>query len=101
MGKIIISIAAVFLMLGFVSISPAQDQRPGQELVFPKDQVKEHPSDIHVGSDPYYRQENKKYEGTDKEGYKRDYDPNAQYYESTTTIKKADKKKKPEEEPVE
>ena len=101
MIKIAISIAAVFLMLGFASISPAQDQKPGQELVFPKDQVKEHPSDIHMGSDPYYRKENKKYEGSDEQGYPRSYDPNTEYREITTTTKKVDKKKKPEDEPAE
>jgi hypothetical protein len=72
----------------------AQEQQPGKELVFPKDTVKEHPSDLHMGSDPYYKKENKKYEGTDETGYPRGYDPNAQYEESTTTYKKKHKKKK-------
>lgn len=108
MRKIIISIAAVFLMLiaGLVLLAKDQksttEQKPGQELVFPKGQVEEHPSDLHMGSDPYYHEENKKYEGTDEKGYPRDYDPSMQYYESTTTYKRVDKKKKPEpQEPQE
>ena len=102
MKKIISSIIAISLMLIFGSIlfakekQTSQEQKPGQELVFPKDMVKEHPSDLHMGSDPYYKKENKKYEGTDETGYPREYDPNSVYYESTAPHKKVDKKKNPE-----
>ena len=101
MRKITISILAAFLMLFFGYVLCAQEQQSGKELVFPKDSVKEHPSDLHMGSDPYYKKENNKYEGTDETGYLRDYDPNAQYEESTTKIKKTKKKKHDSSEPQE
>lgn len=87
--SIVITAAVVIGVLLF-----AQEQKPGQPLVFPKDQVKEHPSDLHMGSDPYYNKEKHKYEGTDEKGYPREYDPNVEYREETTTYKKVDKKKK-------
>lgn len=90
--SIIITAAVVIGVLLF-----AQEQKPGQPLVFPKDQVKEHPSDLHMGSDPYYQKEKHKYEGSDEKGYPREYDPNAEYRESTTTYKVIKKKKEPEE----
>ena len=70
----------------------AQEQKEGEPLMFPKDQVKEHPSDLHMGSDPYYNKGQKKYEGSDETGYPGDLDPDTQYkYETTTTIKKVKK----------
>jgi len=72
----------------------AEEQKPGQPLLFPKDQVKDRPSDLHMGSDPYYHLEKHKYEGSDETGYPREYDPYIEYKQSTIKYKKVDKKKK-------
>ena len=101
MKKISVIMILAFLAVISGSTAFAQEQKPGQPLVFPKDQVKEHPSDLHMGSDPYYNKEKPKYEGGDEKGYPPDYDPSMQYYESTTTIKKVDKKKKAEPDTTE
>jgi len=78
----------VFLILAAGSVSFAEEQKEGQQLVFPKDQVEEHPSDLHMGSDPYYKKEKRNYEGSDEKGYPREYDPGVEYRESTTIKKK-------------
>lgn len=84
----IISTAAIIAgtLLLFASIACAQEQQKGKELQFPKEMVQEHPSDLHMGSDPYLKKEGKKYEGSDETGYPREYDPNAEYKESSTTV---------------
>lgn len=97
MKRISFAVLLVFLAVILSSLAYAQEQKPGQPLVFPKDQVKEHPSDLHMGSDPYYHKEKPKVEGSDEKGYPPEYDPGMQYYESSTTIKKVDKKKKKQE----
>lgn len=94
MRKIIILTVAAFLIAIFGWILLAQEQKPGQPLLFEKGKFKEHPSDLHMGSDPYYEKEKHKIEGTDETGYPREYDPNVEYTEETTTYKVIDKKKK-------
>jgi uncharacterized protein YxeA len=93
MKKIIILSIVIFAVVLIGVFLCAQEQKPGQPLVFPKDQVQEHPSDLHMGSDPYYQKEKHKYKGSDETGYPREYDPNVEYKESTTTYKRIDKKK--------
>lgn len=85
---------AVFLIMVCGPILSAQEQKPGQPLLFEKKKVEEHPSDLHMGSDPYYHKEKHKYEGSDETGYPSEYDPNIEYREETTTYKRMDKKKK-------
>jgi len=92
MKEYMMIVAGVFLF-SLSSVAGAQDQQTGQQLTFPKGEVTEHPSDLHLGTDPYYKQAPKNYEGTDEKGYKRDYDPSMQYYEETTTYKRVKGKK--------
>jgi hypothetical protein len=95
MKKKAMFIIALLLTVTFALVALAQEQQKGKPLVFPKEMVEEdRPSDLHMGSDPYYEQDKDKYEGSDEEGYPSEYDPQMQYYESTTEIKKIDKKKK-------
>lgn len=94
MKKITISIIVAIIMMVFSLNLSAQEQKPGQPLLFEKSKVEEHPSDLHMGSDPYYEKEKHKYEGSDEKGYSREHDPNVEYREETTTYKRIDKKKR-------
>lgn len=62
------------------STALAQDQKAGQELVFPNvEQVQKRPSDVHIGSDPAIRsnpenqqRQEQQMKGTDPKGYDKD-----------------------------
>jgi hypothetical protein len=91
----LVSLAVLALGLALALLAReagAQDQKAGQELTFPKGEVSEHPSDLHLGSDPYYKG-GQQYQGSDQTGYKPEYDPSMQYYEETTTYKRVKEKK--------
>ena len=83
-------ILIILLFVGNAFADEYEEQQSGKPLVFPKEMVKEHPSDLHMGSDPYYEQEKHLHEnaGSDEEGYRKDYDPDMQYYERDVKIKK-------------
>ena len=66
----------------------AQQQEEGQPLYFPKEDVREHPSDLHVGSDPQYRPGHDDVGGSDEAGYPRQHDPQQELIEEKTTYKR-------------
>lgn len=81
--------------LGSPSAAQAEDQQAGQELVFPNvDQVRNRPSDVHIGSDPYYKPGmEQQMQGTDTKGYKKPkVEGDKEYYEQNTTYKRLDGK---------
>lgn len=82
----------------FALAAQAQEQKAGQELVFPNvEQVQQRPSDVHIGSDPYYNPGMKK---TDQEGYqKQQVETDKVYREETTTYKKVKPQPRSQPEP--
>jgi hypothetical protein len=93
MKKVFIMVAVGIFVFALSALASAQEQQAGQALTFDKGEVTEHPSDLHLGSDPQQKKAPQKYEGSDDSGYKRDYDPSMQYYEETTTYKQVKGKK--------
>ncbi|MFA4874867.1 MAG: hypothetical protein WC956_03465 [bacterium] len=93
---ILMSIVAIALF-AFAGKAMAQEQKSGQELVFPNvDQVKQRPSDVHVGSDPYYQKGvEQQMKGTDQGGYdKGKVEQDKVYQEEKTDYKVIKKGKK-------
>ena len=82
-----------FLVIALGTIMLAQEQKTGKPLVFPREMVEDNPSDLHMGSDPYYdsKSHKNKYEGNDEKGYPTDYDPQIEYREEKLKIKKIKK----------
>jgi len=82
-----------FLVLSLGTILLAQEEKKGKPLVFPKEAVEDNPSDLHMGSDPYYdpATDKDKYEGSDEQCYPTDVDPQLEYHEKRIEIKKIKK----------
>ena len=68
MRSAILTVVSVVILLSALS-AHAQEQKPGQPLYFPKEQVKDRPMDLHMGSDPQYRPGVVERSGTDETGY--------------------------------
>jgi len=91
MRKIIImSIMAALSIAAISMIAHAQEQKAGQPLYLPQDQVRDNPSDLHMGSDPGYRPGAQPPVGSDQTGYPSYIDPQQEQLEQKTVIKKAD-----------
>ncbi len=106
MRNIILLVSVLALaLLAFAGKAVAQDQKAGQELTFPNvDEVKQRPSDIHVGSDPYYQKGmEQQMKGTDQSGYQKGNVEQDKVYEEEKTeykiIKKGKKTAEPEAAP--
>lgn len=72
----------------------AQEQKPGQPLYFPREEVKEHPSDLAPETDPYWEEEKarRQREGEPlEEVYE---EPTESYYEETVRYERVEKEKK-------
>lgn len=92
MKKLILLSLCTFGLILAAGLAQAEDQKPGQELVFPNvEQVQQRPSDVHIGSDPYYQPGMKK---TDQEGYKKEQVETDKVYreESQPVYKRVDGK---------
>ena len=68
----------------------AQEQKAGQPLYFPKDEVKERPSDLHMGSDPGYKPDAYPPQGSDETGYPATIDPQQENVEEKVIYKRVD-----------
>lgn len=95
--RYIIIIAAVLALCTSFAVakdkkkqSETIEQQPGQQLVFPNvEEVRDRPSDIHIGSDPYYQKGmEQKMKGSDESGYdKNKVEPDQTIYEQNTEYK--------------
>jgi hypothetical protein len=82
MKRCVSAILAVSLLLA-AALAAAQEQRPGEPLYLPKEDTIGHPSDLHMGSDPYYRPGQAPAQGSDAGGYPQRYDPQQERVERT------------------
>ncbi|MBN1282723.1 MAG: hypothetical protein JXA24_02985 [Proteobacteria bacterium] len=90
--------AMALVVAGVLAAAPlaagAQEQQPGQPLYFPKEELKERPSDLHMGSDPGYRPGAVVIPGTDETGYPAYADPQQEVVEEKTIYKEVDRYEK-------
>jgi hypothetical protein len=94
MKRTLIAMTLAALAAGIASGSAAQEQKAGQPLAFPDvEQVQQRPSDLHVGSDPYYRPGRDDLGGTDQAGYPQQYDPGRAIQQEETVYKPAEEEK--------
>jgi len=94
MHKYIFIALVIALALGFASSARAQ-QQSGTELKFENvEEIRNRPSDIHIGSDPEYRPGmEKQIGGSDEGGYEKDnVERDREYYEEKTYYKRVDDK---------
>jgi len=82
MKRCVTTILAISMLLA-ASIAVAQEQRPGEPLYLPKQDTIGRPSDLHMGSDPYYRPGQQPARGSDAAGYPQHYDPQQERVEQT------------------
>lgn len=90
----LLSIALCMALILAAAPALAQEQKSGQPLYFPREEVKEHPSDLAPETDPYWEEEKARRE---KEGEPLEEvyeEPTESYYEETTHFERVDKKKK-------
>ncbi len=94
MQRIIVMTAIIVLSLAAAaSVAVAQEQQSGSELRFDNvDQIRNRPSDIHIGSDPEYRPGMEEdIGGSDTSGYQKGtVEPDHEYYEERTYYKRVD-----------
>lgn len=95
MRKAITFFVILFIGAGLAWAAHAQGQQSGTELKFENvDEIRNRPSDIHIGSDPEYRPGmEQRVGGTDEGGYEKGgVERDREYYEEKTHYKRLDDK---------
>jgi len=94
MHKFLVLIVLIILVPALTQIAHAQaEQQSGTELKFENvDEIRNRPSDIHIGSDPEYRPGMEQdIGGSDKGGYeKKTVEPDQEYIQEKTYYKRVD-----------
>jgi hypothetical protein len=97
MRRLLVLIVFLILIPAWTQTAHAQaDQQSGTELKFENvDEVRNRPSDIHIGSDPEYRPGmEQEVGGSDNSGYqKQDVEPDEEYIQEKIYYKRVDDKK--------
>lgn len=96
MHRLLIIIVLIILVPAWAQTAHAQaEQESGTELKFENvDEIRNRPSDIHIGSDPEYRPGmEQQVGGTDDSGYKKKtVEPDKEYIQEKTYYKRVDDK---------
>ena len=90
----LLPIALCMVLILAAAQALAQEQKPGQPLYFPREEVKEHPSDLAPETDPYWEEDKAKREREGKSLDELYEKPTESYYEETVRYERVDKKKK-------